>query len=138
MLIWYKLFTFLAMPCCLPRLGLGSKLLAFIIFEMVIRGLSWQKQCAVRILVLENRIISVGFKCEGLYFWTTRVMFCDILKTLHEHEGIILGLWIFCCWYPRQRNLFDIQKIFKKKMGLSSMDVTWLYFQRSFNLNKND
>lgn len=65
-------------------------------------------------------------------------MFCDILKTLHEHEGIILGLWIFCCWYPRQRNLFDIQKIFKKKMGLSSMDVTWLYFQRSFNLNKND
>ena len=47
------------------------------------------------------------------------------------------GLLILCSWCPRQRNLFDIQKLFKK-IGLSSLAVTWLDFQRSFNLNKKD
>lgn len=47
------------------------------------------------------------------------------------------GLLILCSWCPRQKNLFDIQKLFKN-IGLSFMEVTWLDLQRSFSLNKND
>lgn len=51
-------------------------------------------------------------------------MFCDVLQALRMHEGITYalkflfftmsekGLLILCAWCPRQRNLFDIQKLF--------------------------
>lgn len=139
MLIWRKLYF---VSCLAAPLGWGLWVhnLLSLIFTMVI-GVSLCRNsvmCEYWFWKTESYLLFLNVK---VYF-LTRWMLCAILQTLHVHEGILFsflcegiiygwklfdfnmseeGLLILCSWCPRQRNLSDIQKLFKKLVCLMWM-----------------